>query len=512
MSDLFTPLLRKPDENTETFYPKGGFKLSSPTTKTSFLNMPKGFSALYFTQLFSTISFAVLYATLVLYMQEKVGLTTDEANTLTGVYFAYNFGLHLLSGFLGGRFFSYRGLVSVGLVFQLFGALILSIGSVAALYWGLAFMLVGTGTMVTCLNMLLSQLFHSNEVQRRETAFLWNYSGMNIGFILGFTLTGYYQLSLNYTTLFIITAANNVVALGILISQWKKMRDRNTVMSFITMRKKRIGRYMIGLLIVCLLVPTLHWLLNHAEVSDVLILTAGVLIGITLIIIALQHKGPERKRFFAFFFLLLGAQVFWIVYQLAPMSLTNFAKNNVDRHVFGFLIAPAWIQDINSLSICIGAPLLALFFGWLRKKHFSVSLPIQYSTGLVLSAVGLLILPIGIASGHLGLMLFWWLFATYVLQAFAELLISPVGYSMIGQLIPARWQSLCMGTVLLNAGVAAVLASFFSNYAAGTSGSTSPLITNISYSTAFSQMGWGTLAVAIALLIATPFINRLIKS
>src|SRR3990167_4090505 len=196
--------------------------------RTRFLGMPKGFGALYFTQLFSTISFAVLYATLVLYMREQVGLTTHEANILTGVYFAYNFALHLLSGYLGGRFFSYRSLVSVGLVFQLIGALILSIGTLTALYWGLACMLVGTGTMVTCLNMLLSQLFSSDELQKRQTAFLWNYSGMNIGFILGFTLTGYYQLHVDYKMLFLITAANNILALGILASQWKRMRDQNT--------------------------------------------------------------------------------------------------------------------------------------------------------------------------------------------------------------------------------------------------------------------------------------------
>ena len=57
------------------------------------------------------------------------------------------------------------------------------------------------------------------------------------------------------------------------------------------------------------------------------------------------------------------------------------------------------------------------------------------------------------------------LFITYVFQAVAELLINPISFSMIGELIPIRWKSLCMKTVLLNAGVAAVLASFFSNYA-----------------------------------------------
>ena len=208
--------------------------------------MPRGFGALYFTQMFSTVSFAVLYAALVLYMKEQVGLSTSQANLLTGIYFAYNFGLHLVAGYIGGRFFSYRALVIVGIIFQSIGALILSFGTTTALYWGLACMLVGTGTMVTCLNMLLSQLFEPQEIQRRQTAFLWNYSGMNLGFMLGFTLTGYYQLNMHYGTLFLITAAINLFALAILFTQWQAMRDKKTTLSTLPTQKSRLFHYAIG--------------------------------------------------------------------------------------------------------------------------------------------------------------------------------------------------------------------------------------------------------------------------
>lgn len=480
--------------------------------KFRFLNMPHGFGALYFTQMFSTISFAVLYAALVLYMKEQLHLTAVMSDLVTGVYFACNFALHLLSGYLGGRFFSYRGLVVNGIVFQLIGCVILAHGTVESLYWGLSCMLIGTGTMVTCLNMLLSQLFQPNEVQKRQSAFFWNYSSMNLGFMLGFTLTGYFQLHVNYSMLFLITAANNVFALGILLTQWKYMRDKDTIISRLN-AKAQVGRYALGLAIVCILLPCLYWLLRHTGVSDKLILTIGVLTAIALVVIALRHHGAERKKLFAFFILLVSAQIFWIIYQLAPMSLTLFAKNNVNLHVLGFQIAPGWIQNINSFTIIIGAPLLAFFFAWIQKRKQSAAmLPIQYSSGLFLSAVGLLILPMGIALGHQGYMAFGWLFITYVLQAIAELLISPVGYSMVGQLVPPRWQSLYMGTTLLNAGVAAVLASFFSNYALGTSGSSNPLITNPSYSHAFSQLGWLTLTIAVIMFIVVPFINRLIKA
>ncbi|HLB56556.1 MAG TPA: oligopeptide:H+ symporter [Coxiellaceae bacterium] len=473
-----------------------------------FLNMPNGFSSLFFTQMFSTISFAVLYATLVLYMKSQLHMSSKEADLITGVYFACNFSLHLLSGYLGGRFFSYRGLVITGIIFQLIGCVILSHGTMQSLYWGLSCMLIGTGTMVTCLNMLVSQLFSANDVQKRQSGFLWNYSGMNLGFLLGFSLAGYFQLHVDYSMLFFITAANNVLAVVILLTRWKYMADQNTLMSRAT---NKFSRYLLGFFIVLILLPILTWLLQHTHFSDDLVLSIGGIVGIALIIIASKNTGAERNKFFAFIILLLSAQIFWIVYQLVPMGLTLFAKDNLDRHVFGFLIAPGWIPNINAVAIIIGAPLLGILFVWLKNKMRSPLLPMQYSFGLALSAIGLLILPIGIALSHNGYTAFIWIFATYVLQAIAELLISPIGYSMVGQLIPARWQSICMGSTLLNSGVAAVLASYFSNYALGKTGSSNPVVTNPSYSHMFSQLGWITMAVAIVLFALTPVLNRLIR-
>ncbi len=484
---------------------------SSPT-KGRFLGMPQGFGAIYFTQLFSTISFAVIFSSLVLYMQEQVRLSATQADLITGVYFAYNFALHMLAGYLGGRFLSYRGLVIIGLVFQLIACLLLAHGALASLYWGLACMLIGTGTMVTCLNMLLSQLFQADEVGKRQSGFLWNYSGMNIGFILGFTLAGYFQLKTNYTMLFLLTAVNNIIAMVILFSQWRRMRDKDTIFSRAT-AKARLKRIGIGTLIILALVPLLQVLLHHTQFSDDLVLSVGFLMLVVLFLIAFKHHDAARKKLFAFIILIVSAQFFWIIYQLAPMSLTIFAKNNVNLHLFGFRIAPGWIQNVNSITIVIGGPLLALFFTWIRRKTKTTALlPLQYSTGLFLSSLSLLILPLGIALGDpRGFMAFGWLFVTYVLQGTAELLISPIGYSMVGQLIPTRWQGLGMGTTLLNLGVAAVFASFFLVYAMGPRETLDPLITNPFYSRAFMQLGFLALAVAVILVIATPFIKRLIS-
>lgn len=472
--------------------------------------MPKGVVAIYFIQLFSTCSFAVLFASLVLYMRQKLGLPGTVANTLTGVYFAYNFALHLLSGFIGGRLFSYRGLITIGIIFQLIGCLFLSHPTMNALYYGLTGMLMGTGTIVTCINMSLSQLFKSDD-PRREAIFFWNYSGMNIGFVLGFSLVGYFQMSVNYSELFIASALINIVAGFCLAINWRTMKDKHTIYAERSLSEKRRSR-LLGLLVIAIMLPSLHYLLQHARLSDNIVLTFAVFMYGWILYQAFRHQGRKRNNLLAFFLLLCAALMFFIIYQLAPMGMTLFAQYNVNRHVMGIDIMPGWIQNINSVTIIIGGPLLAMFFKRLRKKGRRITVAHQYAAGLIFCTIGLFFIPWGIKdASHAGYVAFSWLFFYCIFQAIAELCISPVGYSMVGLLVPKRLQSVTMGTVLLNTGVAAVLASKFSNLALGTSKSHNPLITNQSFSHVFTTLGWTTLGFAIVMLLLIPLFKRWIR-
>ena len=116
-----------------------------------------------------------------------------------GVFGAFNYGLHLFGGYLGGRFLSNRNLFVGGMVAA--GARLRAASPAARaalLYWGLALFLTGSGLNVTCINMMLTQRFTPDDL-RRESAFLWNYAGMNIGFFVGFTVAGHFQPTENYS-------------------------------------------------------------------------------------------------------------------------------------------------------------------------------------------------------------------------------------------------------------------------------------------------------------------------
>ncbi|MDN5923830.1 MAG: hypothetical protein L0H70_02385, partial [Xanthomonadales bacterium] len=61
--------------------------MSSLSSK--FARIPEGAGALFFIQLVSTLGFAVLYSTLVLYTTKHLGFSTKQATAVMGVFGAF---------------------------------------------------------------------------------------------------------------------------------------------------------------------------------------------------------------------------------------------------------------------------------------------------------------------------------------------------------------------------------------------------------------------------------------
>lgn len=474
-------------------------------------SMPQGTVPLFFIQIVSTLSFSVLYSTLVLFMKGKLGLSASVANSIMGVFVAFNFGLHLLGGYWGGRFFSNRLLFSIGMIAQIIGCIFLSFSNEVFLYYGLAAFLTGSGLNVTCVNCMLTQLFKPEDT-RRETAFLWNYAGMNIGFFIGFSMSGYFQLTQNYQRLFLLSSIGNLIALLICLFYWKQLGDINTTFSMKS-RRQKIQSVLTGSLLVLSLPFVLSHALHHAQWANKFVLLTGLLILALIIWLAFnQASRVDRDKLFAFSILMIIGTVFWTLYQIAPMGLTHFIDHNVQRQMAGWIIPPQWFQNINTISIVIGGPLLSLIMMRLRANGMKVNIPTQFALALALIGIAFVILPVGISrASEAGLVNPGWIAASFVLQSVGELLISPIGYAMIGLLAPASLQGVMMGMWMLSTGVGATLASYSSNWMTADQSSVSPLVTNAGYSQVFMLLGLLAIAASFILLFFIPRLRRLMN-
>ena len=473
-------------------------------------SIPPGAGALFFIQIVATLGFAVFYSTLVLYATRHLDFSAGDAAMLMGVFGAFNYGLHLFGGYLGGRFLSNRNLFVGGMALQVIGSAMTAGGTTALLYWGLAFFLTGSGLNVTCLNMMLTQRFEPED-NRREGAFLWNYAGMNLGFFIGFAVAGHYQLSESYASLFIFATVGNFLAIILAAANWRVLKDRHTPLLKVTPMQYRL-RTVAGLAILIGLVPTIWILLQHPGPTGILLKGISAMVAATLIYLTLKHRDRiERNNMWAYLVLTLGSLVFWSLYQMAPNGLQLFAINNVDLVVWGIRVAPQWVQNINTVVIVVGGPLLAAWFSRLRRRGWAIDIPQQFAAALILMGLGFLALPAGISlADETGMVAFGWLFGSYVLQAVGELLISPIGYAMIGKLAPSRYQGIMMGSWMLVTGLASLFAGDFSGMVPDAAEGAA-LATNPEYMDLFAKLGWGSTIVGIALVLLIPFLRRLIQ-
>lgn len=473
------------------------------------LSIVPGTAALFFIQIFSTLGFAVLYSTLVLYATKHLHLDTKHATTLMGVFGAFNYGLHLFGGYLGGRFLSNRNLFVGGMALQVIGCACMATGTLAMFYVGLALFLTGSGLNVTCINMMLTQRF-APEDPRRESAFLWNYAGMNIGFFVGFSVAGHFQATESYSQLFIFATVGNFMAIIIAFVNWKTLADRNTQL-LDTTRSQFQMRQLAGTAIVIGLVPVVWFMLQRPGSTENIVKGICALVALTLIYLTIRHRDRrERQNMTAYLILSLGSLMFWSLYQMAPNGLMLFAVNNVDLMIGAVKIQPQWIQNINTVCIVVGGPLLASLFTRMRGRGWRIDVPQQFAASLFLMAVAFLILPLGIKlAGADGRSAFSWLFWSYVLQSIGELLISPIGYAMIGKLAPREYQGVMMGSWMLVTGLGSLFAGDFSSMIPEPTGTTAPA-TNAGYAKLFTELGLGSLAVALALLVLIPFLRKLI--
>ncbi|KTC79500.1 peptide MFS transporter [Legionella cherrii] len=485
--------------------------MSGMTKKEFIKSMPQGIIPLFFIQIVSTLSFSVLYSTLVLYMKGKLGLQTNTANSIMGVFIAFNYGLHLLGGFWGGRLLSNRALFCAGMVAQIIGCILLSFGDISFLYYGLAAFLTGSGLNVTCLNCMLTQRF-SPEDTRREGAFLMNYAGMNIGFFVGFSLSGVFQLTQNYERLFLMSSLGNLIALIICLYCWHQLSDRETIFSQKDKPSQKRAA-LLGCALIIVLPFMLSELLHYADWAKKLVLVTGALmIGIILYLAKQQPTKEARDKIIAFAVLMIVGTVFWMLYQIAPMGLTVFIDHNVQREYASWIIPPQWFQNINTVAIVIGGPLLGVLLHKMRRNGVQINIPTQFALALLFIGMAFVILPIGISyANYEGLVNPGWIIISYILQSIGELLISPIGYAMIGYLAPSSLQGVMMGMWMLNTGVGATLSSYSSNLMIEGQDSSSPLVTNSGYSHVFLMLGLFAIGASIVLFIIVPKLRELIQ-
>lgn len=128
-------------------------------------------------------------------------------------------------------------------------------------------------------------------------------------------------------------------------------------------------------------------------------------------------------------------------------------------------------QSINPLFIIILTPLLVFIFTYLRKRNKEPSTATKFGMALFISGLSSLVMVFAImsvSSVYLHKTSPYWLWGTYFVFTISELLLSPIGLSLVSKLAPARLTALLMGGWFLSTAiggkVAGIMTSFWDDF------------------------------------------------
>ncbi|HMP87389.1 MAG TPA: peptide MFS transporter [Lacibacter sp.] len=127
-------------------------------------------------------------------------------------------------------------------------------------------------------------------------------------------------------------------------------------------------------------------------------------------------------------------------------------------------------QSINPGWVILLTPLIVAFFTWLRRKNKEPGTVTKIAFGLLISALSVLVMVAAVKAGSNGSekVSWWWLVASYGVITVGELLLSPMGLSLVSKLSPAHIPSLMMGGWFLATSIgnklSGILASLWDRY------------------------------------------------
>ena len=128
-------------------------------------------------------------------------------------------------------------------------------------------------------------------------------------------------------------------------------------------------------------------------------------------------------------------------------------------------------QSINPLFIILLTPLLVFIFSYLRRRKKEPSTATKFGLALFISGLSALVMVFAIMSVnsiYLDKTSPYWLWGTYAVFTVSELLLSPIGLSLVSKLAPARLTALLMGGWFLSTSIggkiAGVMTSFWDDF------------------------------------------------
>lgn len=385
----------------------------------------------------------------------------------------------------------------------------------SVLFFALALIVVGVGFLKPNISTVVGSLYEKDD-PRRDSGFTIFYVGINLGSVLASALCAWLGIQYGWQYGFGLAGIGMLVGLITFWMGQKWLGNRADPPASAKLDKKTFGVpreawiYILGILFV---VPM--WLIvqQHDAVEASLLYLVPLIFAGLLGYSAFFIKGDARWKMLAAIVLTMFSVVFWALFEQAGSSLTLFADQSTAMPR-GF--NAAMTQTFNPGTIIIFGPIMAALWLWLGKRGLEPNVPVKFGMALVGVGAGFLLLVWAShtqANDAFKVPLIW-LFFAYFLHSIAELMLSPVGLSMITKLSVPKMVGMMMGAWFMASALAHIVAGLVAkSTSTETVGGvvTDPALALHTYAKVFQEIGiWGVV-IGVGLLLGSPVLKWMMK-
>lgn len=457
---------------------------------------PKGLYLLFVTEMAERFSYYGMRAVFTLYMVAAL-FTVESASEIYGYYTGLVYLTPLLGSYIADRYWGNRRSIIVGGMLMAFGQFLMFHSAsfvqpaikeaegmidptvnnqlaIICMMGGLFFLILGNGFFKPNISTMVGSLYRPDD-QRKDSAFTIFYMGINVGATLGPLTCGIFE------------------------------GDYLNPMRF---------KWAFLCACIAMLAPTLiFYLLKNKYLMDY----EGNAIGTKP---KLQEKTErqqltrkEKQHIVVIFIIAAFVIFFWAAYEQAGVSLTYFADQQTDRHIFGWEMPTSYFQSFPAIFVVLLAPFMNLAWEVLRRFGHEPSSVMKQAIGLAFLSIGYMLIAFGVKDlGPNVKVSMLWLTGLYFIHTLGELSLSPIGLSLVSKLSPKHLASLMMGIWFMSTAISNMLAGQLATlYPDGSSKSLCGIIEIASLHDFFMMFVVLSGVAAIALACISPLLNRMMR-
>jgi POT family proton-dependent oligopeptide transporter len=390
---------------------------------------PRALYILFATEMWERFGFYTIAATMTLFLQDKVeglGWTRDQATSLWSNYLMFVYMTPFLGGLIADQLLGYRRSIVIGGIVFAAGYFLLSLGWAAAFYAALVMIFIGNGFFKPNISTIVGNFYPAGS-PLRDAAYNIFYMGINIGAFLAPIVSEVLRQKFGFRAAFF--SAGIGMAFGtVLFSLFYRYLVHGE-------RKKPVDDARpVELAEDILPTPEKTAVENVPEWKRVAALV--VIFAIVIVFWMVFHQNGSTMTYWA------NDNTDWRASTVTPILIRIFTLNLIDGSDVSGVISNA----INPFWIIVLSIPLVRFWGWLNSKGLEPSTPMKMAIGMLLTCGAFLVLAIGgFQGGDTGRVSPWWIIGAYFVISLGELMLSPMGLSLVSKVAPPHIRGLMMG-------------------------------------------------------------------